>query len=480
MTATCNSIGKDAGGAIGGGAQNATLVPGKEKKQRHDSTGTNGRTSRASSTSSFTSFSPAQSEKHSRDARHNSSSDVSVKRESLDSIKDIASSPTQRNGIALRDKQNGDVTAINHSSPVADAEKAGAGDKIKGAGGALVSANKTPVSFPASPLHSNGYDSDRKLAANLYLSTLSPAAAFGHLPLPPLGGYTLPAPHVTSSGVAAASEAASAAALLAAHKAAAHHHSTKAVMKYQTIRTVGGGTTVVPVCSDLYCTHCKLTIQAAQLGATTPGSSTAAPSVHHDKALALPAHYAHAAAASLSAAGLFGGLSALPGYPGAAGMTSPAASGNSLLTAPPTAAAAGDADSCSQPYVCSWMASTGVCGKRFAYSDDLMQHLRTHTTALDDAHAPSAAAAALAGGGYSSLPPNFTSAALLRQAYDSRLSALNLLSSSSSASRYHPYMKSLTSLHGRDAAALSAMHPATALGPYASLYSLYGHKLGVP
>ena len=281
------------------------------------------------------------------------------------------------------------------------------------------------------------------------------SAYYPHLALP---GYpALPGLHPALAG-------AEAAALMAAQRPKTDSAVPHIATSYNPVKTASGATTLVPVCSDPYCVSCKLAMQQAQLAAPPCGAGcTQCPrdkSAHSLHALSS----AYPASAALGLPGLHSLSSLYGGHHHSAGSSLPSATPHS-----------------NQPYVCSWMASTGVCGKRFAYSDDLMQHLRTHTTALDDAHAPSAtAAAALAGGSYSSLPPNFTSAALLRQAYDSRLSALNLLSSSSSASRYHPYMKSLTSLHGRDAAALSAMHPATALGPYASLYSLYGHKLGVP
>lgn len=45
-----------------------------------------------------------------------------------------------------------------------------------------------------------------------------------------------------------------------------------------------------------------------------------------------------------------------------------------------------------QPLVCSWMADGRYCGKRFASTDELMLHLRSHTGAVSSALAPVAGA----------------------------------------------------------------------------------------
>ena len=169
--------------------------------------------------------------------------------------------------------------------------------------------------------------------------------------------------------------AAATAALYAAHK-----HNPESV-KYTPVRTASGATTLIPLCSDPYCTHCKLTLQAAQLSPTST-CSPAADSVHDRAApMGLPPHYLSSSLPS--------GLLGLPGLPpslhGSGGLGS-----KSLL---PSAAAAQNINS-AQPYVCSWIATgtgSGVCGKRFASSEDFMQHLRTHTASLDSAAAAAAA-----------------------------------------------------------------------------------------
>ena len=39
----------------------------------------------------------------------------------------------------------------------------------------------------------------------------------------------------------------------------------------------------------------------------------------------------------------------------------------------------------SEPYVCNWVSgsASAYCGKRFANSDDLLNHLRSHTGPID-------------------------------------------------------------------------------------------------
>nr|CAD7460692.1 unnamed protein product [Timema tahoe] len=112
-----------------------------------------------------------------------------------------------------------------------------------------------------------------------------------------------------------------------------------------------------------------------------------------------------------------------------------------------------------KPYVCNWIAGDSYCGKRFGTSDELLQHLRTHTTAADNSmsllnpHAfLASSAAALHRAGYPNPP----------------LSPLS--------ARYHPYSK--PGLPGSLAASpFSAFNPTT-LGPYYSPYSLYGQRIG--
>lgn len=111
------------------------------------------------------------------------------------------------------------------------------------------------------------------------------------------------------------------------------------------------------------------------------------------------------------------------------------------------------------PYVCNWIAGdASYCGKRFSASDELLQHLRTHTASMNPE--------ALLNPATAGLPPTHP---LLQRTYPTPpLSPL-------SGNRYHPYSKALPpSLHP-SLAGLPMPHPS--LAPYFSPYSLYG-RLG--
>ena len=55
---------------------------------------------------------------------------------------------------------------------------------------------------------------------------------------------------------------------------------------------------------------------------------------------------------------------------------------------PPSTGAAG-----TSPYVCNWMSNGEFCGRRFNSSEDLMGHLRTHTSSVSPAPPPTSLAA---------------------------------------------------------------------------------------
>ncbi|XP_055635047.1 zinc finger protein Elbow isoform X2 [Toxorhynchites rutilus septentrionalis] len=119
------------------------------------------------------------------------------------------------------------------------------------------------------------------------------------------------------------------------------------------------------------------------------------------------------------------------------------------------------------PYVCNWIGSdTSYCGKRFAASEDLFQHLRTqHAAAASISEAllnPATAAAAAAG-----LPPTHP---LFQRSYPTP---------PLSPARYHPYGKpSLLSpaMAGSPMASLS-LQPHPSLAQYFPPYSFYGARL---
>lgn len=116
------------------------------------------------------------------------------------------------------------------------------------------------------------------------------------------------------------------------------------------------------------------------------------------------------------------------------------------------------------PYVCNWISGDAAyCGKRFSSSEELLQHLRTHTS-VSVSEASSALSMSLGG-----LPPTHP---LLHRTYPTPpLSPL-------ATARYHPYSKPslLPPSLSSPLPSLPLGHPG--LPPYLSPYSLYGPRLG--
>ena len=123
-----------------------------------------------------------------------------------------------------------------------------------------------------------------------------------------------------------------------------------------------------------------------------------------------------------------------------------------------------------KPFVCNWIVADNYCGKRFASSEDLLQHLRTHTS-LSSMTAETTSSSSLASSSSSSMPSS------QHRAYPTPpLSPL-------SAARYHPYaMKNPAAAGPPSAPSLppslmhgyGAQHPA--LAPYYSHLALFGPR----
>lgn len=113
-------------------------------------------------------------------------------------------------------------------------------------------------------------------------------------------------------------------------------------------------------------------------------------------------------------------------------------------------------------YICNWIGGDATyCGKRFSTSDELLQHLRTHTSSMPESMLNSATAG---------LPATHP---LFQRTYPTPpLSPL-------SSSRYHPYGKPslLPPNLPPSLAGLSGI-PHPSLAPYFAPYSLYGPRLG--
>ncbi|KAK9881862.1 hypothetical protein WA026_018062 [Henosepilachna vigintioctopunctata] len=119
------------------------------------------------------------------------------------------------------------------------------------------------------------------------------------------------------------------------------------------------------------------------------------------------------------------------------------------------------------PYVCNWISGDAAyCGKRFSSSEELLAHLRTHTSVVSVSEASNALSMLTNPG----LPPTHP---LFHRTYPTPpLSPL-------ATARFHPYSKpSLLppSLTSSPLSNFPLSHPG--LPPYLSPYSLYGPRLG--
>lgn len=171
-------------------------------------------------------------------------------------------------------------------------------------------------------------------------------------------------------------------------------------VSYTRVKTPTGSEALVPICKDPYCFSCKFAMHGS-MGPCPPGC------VQCDQ------KYSAAAAAAM------------------------------LMSSHPFASY-----QFGRPYVCNWVSGESYCGKRFRNSDELLQHLRTHTNSTDPI------------------------ALMNHLRYPS--SSVNPLAAAAAA-RYHPYSKpglppSLA------ASPFSAFNPT--LSPYYPPYSLYDQRVG--
>uniref|UniRef100_A0A8C9MGS5 Zinc finger protein 503 n=1 Tax=Serinus canaria TaxID=9135 RepID=A0A8C9MGS5_SERCA len=126
-----------------------------------------------------------------------------------------------------------------------------------------------------------------------------------------------------------------------------------------------------------------------------------------------------------------------------------------------------------QPHICNWVSANGPCDKRFATSEELLSHLRTHTafpgtdkllsSYPSSSSLASAAAAAMAC--HMHIPTTGAPGSPGTLALRSPHHALGL------GSRYHPYSKSPLPTPG------GPVPVPAATGPYYSPYALYGQRL---
>lgn len=172
-------------------------------------------------------------------------------------------------------------------------------------------------------------------------------------------------------------------------------------VSYTRVKTPTGSEALVPVCKDPYCFSCRFTLHGA-MGPCPPGCVQCDPK------------YSTAAAAAM------------------------------LMSSHPFSSY-----QYGRPYVCNWASGDSYCGKRFRNSDELLQHLRTHTNSSDPI------------------------ALMNHLRYPT--GAVNPLAAAAAASRYHPYSK--PGLPASLAASpFSAFNPT--LSPYYPPYSLYDQRIG--
>lgn len=269
----------------------------------------------------------------------------------------------------------------------------------------------------------------------------------------PLGTFKPGVPTTSSSAAAAAAAAAylgypslpmdmMTSSLVSQHHAALKNGlAANPYLSYTRMKTPGGAEALVPVCRDPYCTGCQLNSHLLSANGKVPTST----------ASSCPAGCAQ--------------CDHKPGtYPNL-GVHSP----NSAFAHAQLAALAAMSQ---MPYVCSWIAGdTAYCGKRFATSEELLQHLRSHTSVSIVDPSTAAALSLLSPPG---LPPHHP---LLSRTYPTPpLSPL-------ATARYHPYGKPMGLGPSLSSLGLP-LHPppphhAAGLPPYFSPYSLYaGPRLG--
>uniref|UniRef100_A0A1B0F0A6 Uncharacterized protein n=1 Tax=Phlebotomus papatasi TaxID=29031 RepID=A0A1B0F0A6_PHLPP len=263
--------------------------------------------------------------------------------------------------------------------------------------------------------------SSAKVTTSLGLPTSSASSAF-------LSGYPPP-------GLPYPMDLMTASALMTPHHSMIKAAALSPYLNYARMKVPGAPADPMMVCRDPYCTGCALSNHMMKSGASTPGGCPAGCTQCDHPA---------------------------KGYP-----TSLSAAHNSAAAAYAHAQLAALAAASQLPFVCNWIASdASYCGKRFGTSDELLQHLRTHTSNMSESMLTTAAA--------TGLPPTHP---LLQRTYPTPpLSPL-------STARYHPYSKpsllpptlpppSLTGLPG--------LPPHPSLAQYFSPFSLYGPRLGTP
>ena len=233
-------------------------------------------------------------------------------------------------------------------------------------------------------------------------------------------------------------------------------------LNYGRMKSVNGSDSFpMAVCRDPYCTGCPSSVLAMS-GASASGAPQQAPPT----SAPVPSVAATQTAAGTTAVCPAGcthcdhqkiviGTTSQHSLSTASTLTTTATSSSSSPFSP------GSANT--RPYVCNWIAGDNYCGKRFCSSEELLQHLRTHTS-LSVPVSDSA--------GFSSLlnPSLHLHSHLFAQAASSSAAAAAAAAlhrtyptpplSPLSMARYHPYSKPTSAL-----SSLAGSSPLSNLGP---------------
>lgn len=211
-------------------------------------------------------------------------------------------------------------------------------------------------------------------------------------------------------------------AMLAAAAGYTSSSSSNPCVSYARIKTPSGSETIVPICKDPYCAGCQYSQhnQYMMMGVPCPNGCTQCEQQKYGLTMQIPGMPTNNPYAHLS-----------------------------------------------RPYVCSWTVGETYCGKRCATSDELLQHLRTHTPNLSD---PAATAVLIQSQQqamiHPALNPLFSMPSIHRTYSTPPLSPL-------SAARYLPYAKPSSTVPTTLAAS-----PYGPFNPYYSPYAIYNQRLG--
>jgi len=191
-------------------------------------------------------------------------------------------------------------------------------------------------------------------------------------------------------------------------------------LNYGRMKTAGSESLMsgMPVCRDPYCTGCPSSMLA--MASASPGS--------------IPA----AAATPSAAAGVCpAGCTQCDHQKLAGGIPSSSTTTTTPTSTSPFSPSSGS--NTARPYVCNWIAGDNYCGKRFTSSEELLQHLRTHTSlavpAGSDSPAVSSAYSSLLNPALHPHSHLLASSSAMHRTYPTPpLSPLSM-------ARYHPYSK---------------------------------------